>query len=277
MKVLLSLLLVSLEIESLVVSGGLKGIQKKHEIFKRRMIASQQEKEATKENLYALKEISKYVVATGIQYGILVGISSIWDQGFAGELPAWLIGLIYVSLSLRSRVFSPLDNSRPNVKEQDGKALPAQFKRPGWTPPGIAFPIIWSTIAILRGISSALIYKTTGGYLDATRPLLLHLCIGDTWNTITNVERRLGVSAIGVFAVWSSILYTVLQYYSVSKIAAFILAPSLLWISIASLLTTHIWLLNGGPSKRPAFPSSSDGTSAIFLRRFRSLFTSSSS
>ena len=31
--------------------------------------------------------------------------------------------------------------------------------------------------------------------------LVLHLCVGDTWNCVTNIEQRLGVSAVGVLAV----------------------------------------------------------------------------
>ena len=81
-------------------------------------------------------------------------------------------------------------------------------KRPSWTPPGIAFPFIWLTITALRATAAQMAYAGSlrNPALDA---LVLHFCIGDTWNCITNVERRLGVSAVGCFAVWGSVFRAV--------------------------------------------------------------------
>ena len=93
--------------------------------------------------------------------------------------------------------------------------------------------------------------------LDA---LVLHLCIGDTWNCITNVERRLGVSAVGCFAVWGSVFRAVKAFgASAAPKAAYVLAPSLAWISVACVLTASIWNLNGRP---PVYPAEGDGDSA---------------
>ena len=93
--------------------------------------------------------------------------------------------------------------------------------------------------------------------LDA---LVLHLCIGDTWNCITNVERRLGVSAIGCFAVWGSVFRAVKAFgASAAPKAAYVLAPSLAWISVACVLTASIWNLNNRP---PIYPAEGDGDSA---------------
>ncbi|KAJ8607737.1 hypothetical protein CTAYLR_008593 [Chrysophaeum taylorii] len=206
---------------------------------------------------YATRETAKYVGATATQYGMMVGVLAAIDLVHP---PAIAAAPLFAFLSLRSRVFSLLDNSRPDRDAQDGKATPPDVKRPAWTPPGIAFPFIWLTITALRAASSAIVYAKTGAL--ATPPLramALHLAIGDTWNTITNCERRLGVSAVGCLAVWGSVLRATLAYAAVSPVAAKVLAPSLAWISVACVLTTNIWLLN---DKRPLYPSPDDGTSA---------------
>ena len=89
---------------------------------------------------------------------------------------------------------------------------------------------------------------------------MLHLCIGDTWNTVTNVEKRLGVSAIGCLAVWASVLRAVQLFReSAAPAAGLVLAPSLAWISVACVLTANIWLLNG---RKPLYPAAADGDSA---------------
>lgn len=207
-------------------------------------------------------ECLKYVVATGVQFSLLTtalkGVDRVVGKG---GLPTPLVGLLFAFLSLRSRVASVLDNSRPNREAMEGKATPADVKRPSWTPPGIAFPFIWLTITGLRGLSSALVYAEVG--LLASAPLLdlvLHLCVGDTWNTITNIEKRLGVSASVVALVWASAWNAIVRYGQVSPAAGRILAPSGVWISVATVLTFTIWRIN--EPVQPLWPTSDDGKSA---------------
>ena len=207
--------------------------------------------------VYAARETIKYVGATAVQYKLLMLALSGVDK--VATLPKPAVWLLFAFLSLRSRVVSLLDNSRPNREEQKGKATPMDVKRPSWTPPGIAFPFIWLTITALRATAAQMAYAGSlrAPALDA---LVLHLCIGDTWNCITNVERRLGVSAIGCFAVWGSVFRAVKAFgASSAPKAAYVLAPSLAWISVACVLTASIWNLNGRP---PVYPAAGDGDSA---------------
>ena len=206
---------------------------------------------------YAAKETLKYVGATAVQYKLLMLALSGVDK--LAKLPKPAVWLLFAFLSLRSRVVSLLDNSRPNREAQKGKATPVDVKRPSWTPPGIAFPFIWLTITALRATAAQMAYAGSlrNPALDA---LVLHLCIGDTWNCITNVERRLGVSAVGCFAVWGSVFRAVKAFgASAAPKAAYVLAPSLAWISVACVLTASIWNLNGRP---PVYPAEGDGDSA---------------
>ena len=206
---------------------------------------------------YAAKETAKYVVSTAIQYKLIMAVLSGIDK--VAKLPKPAVWLLFAFLSLRSRVVSLLDNSRPNREAQKGKATPSDVKRPAWTPPGVAFPFIWLTITGLRAYAAQIAYAGAlrAPALDA---LVLHLCIGDTWNCITNVERRLGVSAVGCLAVWGSVFRAVRAFaVSPAPKAAYVLAPSLAWISVACVLTASIWNLNGRP---PVYPAAGDGDSA---------------
>ena len=128
------------------------------------------------------------------------------------------------------------------------------MKRPSWTPPGFAFPIIWITISLLRAASSTLVWRACGRTLFSA-PLLalvLHLCVGDTWNCVTNIEQRLGVSAAGVLAVLASVYTAVAVYYKTTPLAGLLLAPSACWITIASVLTWTIWSMN--EPRQPLLP-----------------------
>jgi len=206
-------------------------------------------------------QTAKYPVATAAQFGLIAAFFKAVDAVVA--LPAPLVPPLFAFLSLRSRLFSLLPANRPprGGFEDDGKkvATPVEVKRPSWTPPGIAFPFIWLTITALRAASSFSVFKATGRALFCP-PLLilaLHLAVGDTWNCVTNVEQRKGVSAVGVLAVWASVVAAVRAYYVAAPVAGYLLAPSACWISIASALTWTIWKIN--PPPEPLLPMVDDG------------------
>jgi len=203
----------------------------------------------------------KYPAATAMQFGLI----GLFFKGLdiVGPMPEPLLAPLFAFLSLRSRLFSCLSANRPprGGFEVEGKrvATPPETIRPWWTPPGIAFPFIWLTITALRMVSSLFIFKAVGSVL-CCRPLLLlalHLSVGDTWNCVTNVEQRKGVSAVGVIMVWASVVAVVKAYYDVQPIAGLVLAPSACWISIASVLTWTIWKMN--PPLEPLLPQRGDG------------------
>lgn len=160
----------------------------------------------------------------------------------------------FLFLAVKSRVFSLLDNSRP---QREGEAAAkAERRRPTWTPPPLAFPIIWSTIGLLRASSATVVWRATGRKLCSWPLLALvaHLCIGDSWNHITNVREELGFSAASVFTVLASVFYATDSFYAVSPLAGKLLAPSCVWLTVATALVFNIWLINkrsDGTLQRP--------------------------
>lgn len=173
--------------------------------------------------------------------------------------PNTAIGLMFAFLSLRSRVFSPLDTSRPKASTED--ITLHERLRPWWQPPPLAFPIIWIIIAILRAVSSTIIYQTTNTLLcTPIFALILHLSFSDTWNIINNVEKRLGTSLLSMLFVLASVINVVYQYYQTIPLAGKIIAPSAIWISIATFLVFSIWRLNSQLFDRPLLlPSVEEG------------------
>jgi tryptophan-rich sensory protein len=208
-------------------------------------------------------QVAKYPFATSVQFLLIAMFFKAVDTV---TIPAPLVPVLFAFLSLRSRLFSLLPANRPprGGFEVDGKKVPTtpETIRPWWTPPGIAFPFIWLTITALRAASSLVVFKEVGQKLFSAPLLLLalHLCVGDTWNCVTNVEQRKGVSALGVLAVWTSVVAAVKAYYEVTPLAGYLLAPSACWISIASVLTWTIWKIN--PPLQPLLPQQGDGQAA---------------
>ena len=64
----------------------------------------------------------------------------------------------------------------------------------------------------VRRYSSTLVWEAQGHLLDPTLlALVLHLAVGDTWNTVNNVERRMGAAVPGVVCVWGSVVFAAFQ------------------------------------------------------------------
>eukprot|EP00590_Aulacoseira_subarctica_P005729 CAMPEP_0172429832 /NCGR_PEP_ID=MMETSP1064-20121228/52073_1 /TAXON_ID=202472 /ORGANISM="Aulacoseira subarctica , Strain CCAP 1002/5" /LENGTH=134 /DNA_ID=CAMNT_0013175509 /DNA_START=346 /DNA_END=746 /DNA_ORIENTATION=+ len=111
-------------------------------------------------------------------------------------------------------------------------------------------------IAPLRAYSSTLLYQANNGgcFLCSSKDpatilwLMLHLSIGDTWNTINNVERRLGTAVSGIYAVLLSSLFASYKYYQVVPLAGKLLGLTCLWLATASVLVTQTWWLNPLPN-----------------------------
>ena len=195
--------------------------------------------------------LGKYAAAIGLQLGTIAATFKLLDFGIeAVSVPLPAISLLFYVMSLRSRIFSPLNNRRPNLKQVTSGGKTQGFRdrvMPSWTPPGVFFPVMWILIiSPLRAYSSTLIFEANGGHLcDPTiLALMLHLTVGDTWNTINNVERRMGASVIGVFCVLLSALFVSYKYYQVVPIAGKLLGLTCLWLATASALITDTWRLN---------------------------------
>ncbi len=202
------------------------------------------------------KAIVTYLLGTLTQIALM--IFALWAMSQADNrilmynLPSWLptaiASLFLIVLTIRSRLFSPLDNTRSSGTYEE-------VIRPNWAPPPLAFPIIWMTIGVLRVVSSLFIWQEMGENFLAF-PLILyviHLALGDTWNTIFTVERRFGAAVpVVIFGPWLSAIIVTVIYGQTLPLAGFLLLPSVIWIGVACVLVYSIWQLNG---REPFYPT----------------------
>mmetsp|Transcript_8707 Transcript_8707/g.10984 ORF Transcript_8707/g.10984 Transcript_8707/m.10984 type:complete len:315 (-) Transcript_8707:87-1031(-) len=200
--------------------------------------------------------ITKYGIAAITQLSVLsalfAGLDQILSLTEMSVLPSPITWILCYALSLKSRVFNPLNNSRPNLKKTEGEGEEggsAGFNdriQPSWTPPGFIFPIVWILIVSpLRATSSTILINSLGGYFTLPlMSLMLHLTCGDVWNTINNTEKRYGTSVLGISFVYFSALHAAWRYYEANAFAGELLAATAIWLTIASSLIIQTWRLN---------------------------------
>ncbi len=124
-----------------------------------------------------------------------------------------------------------------------------RINRPFLAPPMIVFPIVWSVLFILMGISSAIVYLNRYRDFDtATSALKIYafqLVVNFFWSIIFfNLQAYL-FAFIWLIVLWILILLMIIQFYKISPLASYLQIPYLLWVTFAGYLTFMIYLLNG--------------------------------
>jgi len=112
-------------------------------------------------------------------------------------------------------------------------------------------------IGPVRAYSSAVIFESTGTFCDVAHlSFILHLTVGDVWNTINNTECRYGASVVGVLGVVASVAFASYQYYMVDPTAGTLLGATSLWLCTAAALIVDTWRLNprSNGERDPLYP-----------------------
>ncbi len=118
---------------------------------------------------------------------------------------------------------------------------------PPLSPPSIAFPIVWSILFILMGVSAAIIYNAKVPAQQKQSALLVYalsLAVNFSWNIIFFNARAFLFAFFWLLFLLYLIVLTIIKYYKINKIAAYLQLPYALWVAFAGYLTAGIWWLN---------------------------------
>jgi len=119
------------------------------------------------------------------------------------------------------------------------------FEKPAFSPPGFIFPIVWTVLYILMGISSYLVYTSNSPYKP--NALLLYgiqLFFNFFWSIIFFGLDLYLFAFIWLIALIFIIISMIKQFYIVSPTAAYLQIPYLIWCIFAAYLNFYIFLLN---------------------------------
>lgn len=118
--------------------------------------------------------------------------------------------------------------------------------KPAFAPPAILFPIVWTILYALMGISAARVsQRQTSSQKNAGLNLFVtQLIINFFWSLIFFNARAYGLAFLWILLLWVLILAMIIQFRKVDKPAAFLQIPYLLWVTFASLLNFSVWQLN---------------------------------
>ena len=123
----------------------------------------------------------------------------------------------------------------------------SQVTRPPLSPPGWLFPLAWSLLYILMGISSYIVATSSVSGERRERALCvyaLQLAVNFAWPIIFFKLSAYGAAFFWLLLLVVLVLITILLFWHISKTAGKLLLPYLLWLLFALYLNLGVWLLN---------------------------------
>jgi benzodiazapine receptor len=123
----------------------------------------------------------------------------------------------------------------------------AQLSRPSFTPPDWTFGVVWPVLYVMMGISAFLIWNVGIDKRQVKVALgffALQLILNGLWTLIFFGLHLIGLALVEIVILWAAILMTILAFWKVSKPAALLLLPYILWVSFAVVLNASLFLLN---------------------------------
>ena len=120
-----------------------------------------------------------------------------------------------------------------------------KFTKPTWTPPGVLFPIIWSILYVLMGISSSIIYESNTTYKkDALKIYAINILINGLWSILFFRFKLFFISFVTIIVLLALTIIMIIKYYKINKVAGLLQIPYLIWLCVALVLSYNVYLLN---------------------------------
>jgi len=117
--------------------------------------------------------------------------------------------------------------------------------KPPLAPPSIVFPIIWTVLFTLMGISSYLIYESNNE--NKQKALLIYsiqLLVNFAWPIFFFVLSYRLIALFIIITLLILIIMMIIKFYNINKLAAYLQIPYVLWVAFATYLNFGLYILN---------------------------------
>lgn len=123
----------------------------------------------------------------------------------------------------------------------------SQIEKPPLSPPGWLFPVVWTILYVLMGVSAYIVQKTNGSKTkkdSAIAVYTLQLIFNFFWSIIFFNLKAYLFAFLWLLVLWILVLWNVISFYKINKTAGLFMLPYLIWVTFAGYLNFGIFLLN---------------------------------
>jgi len=126
-----------------------------------------------------------------------------------------------------------------------GNMSTSMLNKPSFSPPSFLFPIVWTILYILMGISSYIIYFSDSPNIrKAITTYAIQLFFNFFWSIIFFGLSQYFLAFVWLIALIIIIIMMIYQFYAIEPLAAYLQIPYLLWCLFAAYLNFMIYRLN---------------------------------
>lgn len=129
------------------------------------------------------------------------------------------------------------------------------LKKPWFTPPDWVFPVAWTSIYAMSAVAATRISAETGNGL-AQAFWALQIALNTLWSPVFFGLHRIRSSLVIVSALWLAVFATMVTFWQLDTLAGLLMAPYVVWLTVASALNGAVISLNpnerGGGAQSPA-------------------------
>ena len=118
------------------------------------------------------------------------------------------------------------------------------LQQPFLSPPGIVFPIVWTILYALMGISYGILKNNKLTYDKINFIYYLQLSVNALWSIFFFVFKWRLFSFFWIILLAVLVIIMIILFYQKNKLAGLLQIPYLLWILFASYLNLSIYFLN---------------------------------
>ncbi|MDZ4731831.1 MAG: TspO/MBR family protein [Xanthomonadales bacterium] len=123
----------------------------------------------------------------------------------------------------------------------------ALVNKPAWAPPAWLFGPAWSILYILMAVAMWKVWQSgQQARLGALAWWLLQLGFNAAWTWLFFGLTRTGWAMVEMAVLIGLVILCIKAFSLISKPAAWLMLPYLLWLGFAFALNFSIWSLNGG-------------------------------
>lgn len=124
--------------------------------------------------------------------------------------------------------------------------------KPWFSPPNWLFGPVWLVLYALMGISLYIVWDKAlkhhgvkkAIYVFDLQIFIVQLFLNAFWTFLFFGLKSLLFAFAEIILLWISITVTIYKFHKISRAAAWILLPYLLWVSFAMVLNYFVWILN---------------------------------
>ena len=120
------------------------------------------------------------------------------------------------------------------------------LSKPPLSPPAALFPVVWTILYVLMGISAARVWlsKDPAEKAVGINVFITQLVVNFFWSLIFFNAQAYGFAFLWLILLWILILWMIILFSRVDRVAAMLQIPYLLWVTFAGYLNYGVWMLN---------------------------------